>query len=298
MEGIDWSIMETFLVIFFTCLGAAIGSFLNVCIVRLHVEEKPIVSLPSHCPKCGHPITVNDDMPIVPHLKWQSIAFPPSHCPKCSHPIRFYDNIPVVSYFLLRGKCRDCGEPISARYPFVEALTAAVALLLFGKFGLSLAFLATFLFVCTLIVITFIDIDHKIIPDTITLSGIPIFMLASVLCTHVTLLEAFLGMMIGASTLYFVAVYYEAITGVEGMGGGDVTLLAMLGAFLGWKSLLFILFVGSLIGAVVGVTLMIIKRQNMKYAVPFGPFLSAAAVLYIFFGAAFNVFLDALLFQY
>ncbi len=240
------------LAVIVTLTGAAIGSFLNVCISRIP--------------------------------EGISIVFPPSRCPHCGHPIRIRDNIPIVSYLLLGGKCRDCGERISSRYPLVELLTAVFAWFLFRKYGLALAYPVVFLFICTLIVITFIDLDHQIIPHILTLSGIPVFAVLAVLFLGLTGVDAFLGIMIGAGTLYFVAVYYEALTGREGMGGGDVNLLAMLGAFLGWKPLLFILLVSSLLGAVVGIVLIIAKGKDMRYAVPFGPFLCGAAVIHLFFG--------------
>ena len=233
-------------------LGAVVGSFLNVLIHRLP-EEK-------------------------------SIVFPASHCPKCQHAIRFYDNIPLISYLFLKGRCRDCGGSISLRYPLVEGLTAILSLLIYWKFGPSAQYLCVFVFVCSLIVITFIDLDHQIIPHLLTLSGIPVFAVLAVLFMGLTAIDAFLGVMIGAGILYFVAVYYEALTGREGMGGGDVNLLAMLGAFLGWKSLLFVLLVSSLLGAVVGLAFILFKGKDMKYAVPFGPFLCIAAVVYLFFG--------------
>jgi leader peptidase (prepilin peptidase) / N-methyltransferase len=238
--------------IFLTVVGAAIGSFLNVLIFRIPQEE--------------------------------SIVYPPSHCPECGHAIRFYDNIPIISYIILGGRCRDCHEKISLRYPLVEILTAMMSLLLFWKFGLSLKYLFSFIFSCALIVITFIDFDHQIIPDIITLPGIPIFSLIAVLFMDVPWIEALLGIFIGGGCLYAVAVGYELITKREGMGGGDIKLLAMLGGFLGWKSIFFIVFVSSLLGALIGVSMMIAKGQDMKYAVPFGPFLSIAAVAYIFFG--------------
>jgi len=240
--------------IFFAILGAAIGSFLNVLIHRLPEES--------------------------------SIIFPASRCPRCGKAIRFYDNIPVISYILLRGRCRDCGERIAFRYPLVEAITAAFSLLLFWKYGVTFQWLVSFAFVCALIVITFIDLDHQIIPHILTLTGIPVFAFLAVLFMGLTPIDAFLGIMIGAGSLYFVAVYYEALTGREGMGGGDVNLLAMLGAFLGWKSLLFILLVSSLLGAVIGLALILFKGKDMKYAVPFGPFLCLASLLYLFFGNA------------
>lgn len=238
--------------VLFTLVGAAVGSFLNVCISRIP--------------------------------EGVSIVFPASRCPSCGHPIRYYDNIPVVSYLLLKGKCRDCRGTISFRYPLVEIVTALFAGLLFWKYGLTPAYPAVFLFVCLLIVITLIDIDQQIIPHVLTLPGIPIFALLAVLLMGLPVVEAFLGIMIGAGVLYFVAVYYEALTGREGMGGGDVNLLALLGAFLGWKSLLFILLASSLMGAVVGIAVILLKGKDMRYAIPFGPFLCGAAVLYLFIG--------------
>ncbi len=239
--------------------GAAVGSFLNVCIFRL----------PEH----------------------KSIIKPSSQCPNCQHAIRYGDNIPIISYFLLRGKCRDCGNKISFRYPLVEFITAMMTLLLFLKFGLSLNFFIFFIFTAVLIVITFIDWDHQIIPDILTLPGIPIFFLAAVFIVKIPWTEVLLGLLIGGGVLFIIAFVYELITKREGMGGGDIKLLAMIGGFLGWKSLIFILLFSSLSGAVIGVAAMIIKKQDTKYAIPFGPFLSAAAVAYIFWGADFMRFI-------
>ena len=235
--------------------GAAIGSFLNVCIFRLPAET--------------------------------SIVKPRSQCPYCQHPIRNVDNIPLISFIVLRGKCRDCGGKISWRYPLVELITAALALLLFLKFGLTLKFLAFFIFTAVLIVITFIDLDHQIIPDIISLPGIPVFFLAAIFLVKIPWMEALIGLLIGGGVLFAIAFVYELLTKREGMGGGDIKLLAMIGGFLGWKSLLFILLFSSFFGAIIGITAMIIKKQDMKYAVPFGPFLSAAAVAYLFLGDAF-----------
>jgi len=244
--------MILFMDIFVAVLGAALGSFLNVLIYRLP-EEK-------------------------------SIIFPASNCPHCGKPIRFYDNIPVISFILLKGRCRACRGKISFRYPLVELITAVLSLLLFWKFGLTFKYLFSFIFICALIVITFIDLDYQIIPDVITLPGIPIFFLAALIVMGLRFQDAFLGFLLGGGCLYVIAFVYELVTKREGMGGGDIKLLAMMGAFLGWQSLLFILLVSSLLGAVVGIAVMMIKGQDMKYAVPFGPFLSLAAVAYIFFG--------------
>lgn len=240
-------------------LGAAIGSFLNVCIYRIPAEE--------------------------------SIVRPASRCPSCGQPIRFYDNIPIISFLILQAKCRDCGAKISWRYPLVELLTGLMAWLLFLKFGISLNFLVYFIFTAVLIIITFIDIDHQIIPDVLSLPGIPIFFLAAVFIVGLPWLEALIGLLVGGGLLLTIAFVYELLTKREGMGGGDIKLLALLGGFLGWKSLIFILLFSSISGAVIGGAAMLIKKQDAKYAVPFGPFLSAAAVAYIFWGDLFMRFL-------
>lgn len=237
-------------------VGAAVGSFLNVCILRIP--------------------------------EGLSIVSPASRCPSCGHPIRWYDNIPVIGFLLLQGRCRDCRAAISARYPLVELATAVLAWLLLRKYGFTPLFLTTSLFTAVLIVVSLIDLDHQIIPHRITLTGIPLFALLAVFFTGLSPVEVFLGVMIGAGTLYFVAVYYEALTGREGMGGGDVNLLAMFGAFLGWKALPFILLTSSLLGALVGVAVIFWKGKDLRYAIPFGPFLCLAALLYLFYGASLS----------
>jgi leader peptidase (prepilin peptidase)/N-methyltransferase len=239
--------------------GAVVGSFLNVCIFRIPAKA--------------------------------SIIKPLSQCPHCHHPVRFYDNIPLISYIVLRGKCRDCGGKISWRYPVVELITAILSLLLFLRFGLTVNFLIFFVFTAVLIVITFIDLDHQIIPDVLTLPGIPIFFLAAIFLVKnpwkVPWQEALIGLLIGGGMLFTIAYIYQLITKREGMGGGDIKLLAMIGGFLGWKSLIFILLVSSFSGAIVGIAAMVIQKKDMKYAIPFGPFLSAAAIAYLFWGDAF-----------
>jgi len=238
--------------VFVVLAGAAVGSFLNVCISRIP--------------------------------KRVSIIHPASRCPQCGHPIRIYDNIPVFSFLLLGGKCRDCGKRISLLYPLVEMLTAFFAFIIFQRFGMAPLSLVVFLFVCVLVVITFIDLEHQIIPHVLTLTGIPVFAVLAVVFRQMAISDVFFGIMTGAGSLYFVAVYYEALTGREGMGGGDVNLLAMLGAFFGWQALLLLLLVASFAGAVVGIAIMLIKGRDMKYAVPFGPFLAFSAVVYLFWG--------------
>ena len=233
-------------------LGAIVGSFLNVCVHRI--------------PSGG------------------SIIFPASHCPTCKHHIRFFDNIPIISYILLRGKCRNCNEKISRIYPLTELLTAVMSLFLFQKYGLSFEYLFSFVFTCTLIVVTFIDLKHQIVPDMITLPGIPLFALAAIFCMNVTLMDSIIGILAGGGFLLLVALGYKLLTKREGMGGGDIKLLAMLGGFLGWQSLWFVIMAASFIGAVAGISVMICKGKDSRYAIPFGPFLSIGAVAYIFWG--------------
>jgi len=243
---------ECLLQIFSAILGAVVGSFLNVCIYR------------------------------IPSGK--SIVFPASHCPACKHPIKFYDNIPIISYLMLRGKCRHCSKRISPLYPVIELLSAVMSVLLFRRYGLSPDYLFAFLFTCALIVITFIDLKHQIIPDVISLPGIPLFALAAIFFMDVTFRDSLIGILAGGGFLFLIALGYQLLTKREGMGGGDIKLLAMVGGFLGWQSLWFVIMASSLIGAVAGVSVMISKGKDTKYAIPFGPFLSIGAIAYIFWG--------------
>jgi len=236
--------------------GMCIGSFLNVCIYRLPTSK--------------------------------SIVNPPSSiCPNCNSHIRVYDNIPVLSYIWLKGRCRNCDAPISFRYPLVEVMSGIVAVALLFKFGLSLESLVYFVFISSLLVITFIDLDHKIIPDVISLPGIPIGLVASFALPTITLKASVLGLLIGGGSLWFVAWAYNLIAHRDGMGGGDIKLLAMIGTIIGWKGVIFTIFASSVIGSCVGITMMLIKGKNMKFAIPFGPFLSIGAIAYVFFGAQF-----------
>jgi leader peptidase (prepilin peptidase)/N-methyltransferase len=233
-------------------LGCCLGSFLNVCIYRL----------PQNL----------------------SIISPRSFCPRCRTQIRSYDNIPLLSYFLLRGRCRNCGEKISWRYPLVEAITGILAVALFLKYGLSLSFFAFLAFTMALLVITFIDLDHRVIPDVISLPGIVIGFLFSFFQPNVSVLESLIGVAAGGGSLFVVALAYEAVAKREGMGGGDVKLLAMIGAWMGWKAVLFTLFFASISGTLIGGGAMLIHKQGRHYAIPFGPFLASSALAYLFFG--------------
>lgn len=233
-------------------MGACIGSFLNVCIYRIP-ESRSIVS-------------------------------PGSACPKCNTEIKFYDNIPIISWLLLIGKCRTCSEPISVRYPLVELLTGLLALASVIRFGMSADFFIYYILICTLVIITFIDLDLQIIPDIISLPGIPLGFMASFLLTSLSFKDSLIGILIGGGSLFLVAWGYQLITGKEGMGGGDIKLLAMIGAFIGWQGVCFTIFVSSATGSLIGAILMLFAKKDLKFAVPFGPFLSIGAIAYLFFG--------------
>ncbi len=232
--------------------GLCIGSFLNVCICRL------------------------------PESK--SIVHPPSSCPKCGHPIRFYDNIPVLSYLWLKGKCRQCRTGISFRYPLIELMAGFFAICVYIRFGLTPETVIYYAFISSLIVVTYIDLDHQIIPFVIAIPGIPIGFAASFFLPSLTWLDSILGILAGGGSLYLVLKTWKLIKGYEGMGFGDVELLAMIGAFIGWKGVFFTIFIGSAIGMVVGLILMLVQQGDMKLRLPFGPFLSIGAIAYLFKG--------------
>jgi leader peptidase (prepilin peptidase)/N-methyltransferase len=205
-------------------------------------------------------------------------------CPSCGTLIAFYDNIPIFSYIALRGKCRHCAARISFRYPVIEGISGIFAVGVLLKYGLSFEALIYYTFIATLLVITFIDIDHQIIPDVISLPGIPIFFAASFVLPDITLVESIMGILIGGGSLWIVAQLYYMLTRKEGMGGGDIKLLAMMGAIIGWKGVLFTIFMASAVGTVVGMLIMLKTRTSMKLKVPFGPFLAIGAIAYIFLG--------------
>lgn len=227
--------------------GSVIGSFLNVCIYRIPKKE--------------------------------SIIFPPSHCPSCGKKIRAYDNIPIISYILLKGRCRECGGKILFQYPLVEFLNAAGYVIMIWKFGVGINALIYALLYSALIVVTFIDLEHQIIPDRITLPGILIGFILGASVLPVGWFNSLIGLLLGGSLFYLVAVASRG-----GMGGGDIKLTAMIGAFLGWKYTLLTIFLGALAGAIVGLSLMIFKGKGRKHPVPFGPFLALGAVASLLWG--------------
>ncbi|MEK6589367.1 MAG: prepilin peptidase [Nitrospinota bacterium] len=239
--------LDFLLPIFMFLIGTVIGSFSNVCIYRIPRKI--------------------------------SIIFPPSNCPTCGREINPLDNIPIISFIILHGKCRNCQSPILWRYPIVEILIGVIYLFLYLNFHLSSKFFMYALLCPSLVIIAFIDIEHKIIPDTITLPGMVIGLTTSILLPHITVLNSLKGLLTGGGLFYFIAILSR-----RGMGGGDIKLIAMIGSFLGWKMTLLTIFLGSLIGSLGGIILIILRKKGRKDTIPFGPFLSLGAILSIFFG--------------
>ena len=235
--------------------GSVIGSFLNVCIYRMPRD--------------------------------MSIIAPASRCPSCNAPIRPYDNIPIFSYIFLGGKCRICKARISLRYPLVEFLNAALYVAVVWRFGPEWHTALFLIFCSVLVVITFIDLDFQIIPDRITLPGILIGLIAGALLmpdpfvrySPLGFKASAIGLLAGGGLFYAIAVLSKG-----GMGGGDIKMMAMVGALMGWKSVLLTTFLGSLTGAVFGIFLMISQGKGRKTKIPFGPFLALGSLLTLFFG--------------
>jgi leader peptidase (prepilin peptidase)/N-methyltransferase len=232
--------------------GAIIGSFLNVVILRLP--------------------------------EGRSLVRPRSRCPGCGAPVVWYDNVPIVSYAWLGGRCRACRERISARYPLVEGLTAALFGYSVHRFELTIDLAAALVLLSALVAITFIDLDHRIIPNEISLPGVPVGLVLGSLRPAVGPLDAILGALLGGGVLFVIAYGYEKLRRREGMGMGDVKLLALIGAFLGWHGVLVTLLVSSTAGSLVGLAAMIRRRETLQLAIPFGPFLALGAAVHLFWG--------------
>lgn len=242
---------EFWLVIFFL-FGALLGSFANVVIYRLP--------------------------------EGKSVVRPRSRCPACLKQIAWYDNIPVLSWFILQGRCRMCGARFSFRYPVVEFLTAVLFAGAFYVHGFSATFVESVILLWSLVVCTFIDFDHMILPDEFTLSGIVIGLIGAYLNPDRGFLDAVLGVLAGGGFLWFMAWVYFTLTEAEGMGGGDIKLLAWLGAVLGLKAVPFIIIISAVVGTIFGLVIGLRKDSGLKTAIPYGPYLAFAAMVYIFWG--------------
>ena len=232
--------------------GSIIGSFLNVVILRLPNED-------------------------------ESIVFPASHCTSSNTELHWYENIPVLSYLVLCGKCKHCKAKISLQYPVVELSMALLSAALVNKFGLSINTAGYFIFSAALLVIIWIDIYLQIIPDVISLPGIIFGFLFAFVSPTLSWQSSLIGILLGGGVLYTIALLYFLWRRVDGMGGGDIKLLAMIGAFLGWQALPFVILASSVSGTVVGLLAMIKQKKGGQTRIPFGPFLSISALLYLFF---------------
>lgn len=243
---------DSFFYVVFFILGAIFGSFANVIILRLPKEE--------------------------------SIVKPRSYCYSCKTPIKWYDNIPILSWFILRGKCRHCGAAFSFRYPMVEIITGVLFALSYHYAGWTWNLPEYLIFIFGLVVCTFIDLDHMILPDEFTLSGIVIGLLGAALNPQREFMDAFWGVLMGGGFLWGMAYVYYLMTKQEGMGGGDIKLLAWVGALLGWKAIPFVIMSSAIIGSVVGIIAARKQKSGLKTVIPFGPYLALGAVIYLFGG--------------
>lgn len=250
-----------YLLLFGFMFGTIVGSFLNVCIYRIPTQT--------------------------------SVVSPASRCPVCASPILWYHNIPILSWCVLGGKCAVCKTRISVRYPLIEAMNGLLYVLVLNYYGLSSTALVFVVFVSIMVVITFIDLDHQVIPNVISLPGIVVGFVCSLIFLPLAWQDSLLGVLFGGGFLWTVATGYRLLMGAEGMGMGDVKLLAMIGAFLGWQAVFPVVFIGSVVGTLVGVPIMLIKGKDSKLAIPFGPFLSVGSLIYLFWwGQLFNWYVD------
>lgn len=245
-------------------IGLIVGSFLNVVIVRLpkmllHADEQERAEY--------------------------NLVKPRSHCPRCHHPIRILENIPVISFIFLKGRCQYCQQPISWRYPFVEVLTAVFSMILFYFFQFTPFYLiGTLLFTWALIALTFIDFENHILPDDITLPLLWAGLAFNIKSVYIPLDQAVLGALLGYGFLWIVYWLFKLLTGKEGLGYGDFKLLAALGAWVGWLQLPVIILLASVVGALVGITAILLKYRTSSQPIPFGPFLAAAGWISLIWG--------------
>jgi leader peptidase (prepilin peptidase)/N-methyltransferase len=237
--------LDPFQLTILVLLGLAVGSFLNVCIHRIP--------------------------------RSQSLMRPPSRCPACEYQLRWFDNIPVASYAAILGRCRKCRTRISIRYPLVELATMALFVVHGEVFGWSALLVPRLLFACAMVVLFAIDLEHHLLPNVITLPGIAIGLISSTVLPP-GLVDALLGVALGGGVLWLIGEAYYRFSGHEGMGGGDVKMLAMIGAFLGWKLVLITLVLSSVAGSLIGLFVILIKRGGLKYALPYGTFLALGAL--------------------
>ena len=255
-------------------LGLCVGSFLNVVIYRL-----PKIMQRDWEVQCAE---LRGEKP--PERDVLTLARPRSRCPACAHPISVLQNIPIASYLALRGKCAACGERISARYPLIEALSGVASAYAAWHFGFGLAAFAAMAFLWCMIALSFIDFDTQLLPDSITLPLVWGGLLLGLGGTFIDLRSAVIGAAAGYLSLWTVYWGFRLFTGKEGMGFGDFKLLAAIGAWLGWQMLPLVVLASSMVGAVVGISLMLFARHERNTPIPFGPYLAVAGAVALFWG--------------
>ncbi|MGI4845003.1 MAG: prepilin peptidase [Janthinobacterium lividum] len=263
--------------------GLLVGSFLNVVIHRI----------PKMMQRESDNYVAQESGKEPPHTDRYNLMVPRSACPHCGHQITALENIPVISWLALRGKCRKCKAPISARYPAVELLTGILAGVLVWTFGSGLAGLATLLFLFLLVAMTFIDVDTQLLPDDLTYPLLWAGLLVNLHGTFVPLQDAVIGAAAGYLVLWSVYWLFKLVTGKEGMGYGDFKLLAALGAWLGWQMLPTIILLSSVVGAIVGISLIVFAKRGRDKPIPFGPYLAAAGLIALLYGSDISARLAA-----
>ncbi|HUJ87064.1 MAG TPA: A24 family peptidase [Burkholderiales bacterium] len=262
-------------------LGLCIGSFLNVVIHRLpKMMER---EWRAQCAEIGPP-TGTPEAPAADPERF-NLVLPRSRCPKCGHGITALENIPVISWLVLRGRCSACAAPISARYPVVELAAGAAAAYATWRYGFSLAALGAMAFCWVMIALAFIDLDTQLLPDDLTLPLLWGGLAINLGGTFAPLHSAVIGAIVGYLSLWLVYWAFKLATGKEGMGFGDFKLLAAIGAWLGWQALPLVILLSSVVGAAAGISLMVFTRRGRDHPIPFGPYLAAAGLIALFWGA-------------
>lgn len=264
---------------FISTIGLLIGSFLNVVILRL-----PVILFSNWEEQCAELSGSKQDTIKTPF----NLITPRSRCPQCGHPISALENIPVLSYLLLRGRCKHCKSPISIRYPAIELFTAALSGIVAWQLGFEWITLFALLLTWALISLSFIDIDHQLLPDDITLLFLWLGLALSVFGIFTDMQSAIIGAIAGYLTLWFVYQLFKILTGKEGMGYGDFKLLALFGAWLGWQKLPLIILLSSFSGALIGLAMIIFMGRDKQIPIPFGPYLAIAGWIAMLWGDEIN----------
>lgn len=265
--------------LFALALGLIIGSFLNVVIYRL-----PLMMQHEWTEQCYEFLELDDKDGKLKSLQELNLAKPDSHCPKCQHRISALENIPVLSYLMLGGKCRHCKSHISIRYPIIESITGLLSLFIAYEFGFTWLCLSILILTWSLIVLTMIDYDHQLLPDDITLPLLWLGLIVNYFGLITTLEAAVLGAIAGYLILWSVYWLFKLATGKEGMGQGDFKLLATLGAWMGWQALPQIILLSALVGAVVGIALIVVRGRDRNLPIPYGPYLAGAGFIALLWG--------------